>query len=1039
MGPTPVHAPTRIGRYDIVRLLGEGGAGRVYEAVLNGPLGFRKGVALKVLRDERRDLVREARLGGLLRHPNVVEVYELGQADGAWYCAMELVTGGTLADHLPLPASAVVDVGMQVCAGLAHAHAEIGLVHLDLKPQNLLVQDGWVLIADLGTARTRDLGGSDPIIGTPGYMSPEHVFGRSVDARSDLYSLGVVLCELATGVRPSPLTEGGEPSPTIAVWTDRTVETPEPAAPPELPEWLAAVASRCLAPHPDDRFADATSLAQALRALEVEGPTLQEVLRQRGASNRSGRPRTVTPAPFTNLTPERDAFVGRRDSLQAALEQLKRPGLVTVVGMAGVGKTRLARRVAARYADATQNHAWFCDLTQARSRRDLWMGLGVGLGLALVDGHEPEQLAAALSRRGSVVVVVDNVEQLVPHADAFAWLADRAPDVRWLLTSRVPLSLSGERLIRLGPLDPDEATTLLRCRAEDRGVPLGEEGALRSLAEQLEGIPLALELAAGRMGALRPADMLPLLDHRLELLRSRRAPTDRHHTLAAALDGSWALLDEAQRRAMVELATFAGGFTLQMAERVLTPGADPLWVVDLVEGLVDASLVVRRHGAPDDDVRFGLLETVRDYARAQGLKLPTELTHRAVRAHAEAFAPLYLEGRGRECTDELDNLLAAFVRMRDAGELGMAVQCLHGAWHGLELVAGPARILELIQTVLDAGPTGQTLGHLLTLRGHLLAIRGDALRARDALQQALPKLGSSPTLRVRALRSLALALRLLGEPDAALQRLQEAQRTEGADEAVAAGALSDLATHLRTVGEFAASARWSRRAIEAQRAAGAGLGLAMAYSHQAVTQADAGRLVEAEGGFLAAIDQLHALGATRFRDTQRANLGVLRAMQGRHEDAIAAYEPLIARLRSDGESASLALWLGNLAELQLTLGRPERARPAVEEAERLTRQTQHVRRRGFVTDLLGQLHLAEEDPEGAHAWFAEALEHSERAKDRLLRVGVLCGLSHAAHQRGDAEAAARWLSEAEAQAADLQLGPDSEGATRIRRTRQAQH
>ena len=107
----------RIGRYDIRQLLGEGGAGRVYQAELCGPGGFRKPVALKVLHTGADELRREARIGGLLRHENLVDVYEIGEERGQWFCAMELCDG-SVGDHIPLPAAAVVEVGLQVCAAL---------------------------------------------------------------------------------------------------------------------------------------------------------------------------------------------------------------------------------------------------------------------------------------------------------------------------------------------------------------------------------------------------------------------------------------------------------------------------------------------------------------------------------------------------------------------------------------------------------------------------------------------------------------------------------------------------------------------------------------------------------------------------------------------------------------------------------------------------------------------------------------------------------------------------------------------------------
>lgn len=145
----------RIGRYELGAVLGRGGAGWVHASELVGPDGQRRPVAVKVLHAGGDALRREARLGGLLRHRNLVDVYEVGEHEGVWFCAMERCAG-SLAAHLPLPPRAVVEVGLAVCAALQYAHDELGLVHLDLKPENLLfADDGTVKVADLGIARAR--------------------------------------------------------------------------------------------------------------------------------------------------------------------------------------------------------------------------------------------------------------------------------------------------------------------------------------------------------------------------------------------------------------------------------------------------------------------------------------------------------------------------------------------------------------------------------------------------------------------------------------------------------------------------------------------------------------------------------------------------------------------------------------------------------------------------------------------------------------------------------------------------------------------
>ena len=219
--------PREFGKYEFVELLGEGGMARVYRAVLSGPGGFRKQVAVKQMRphvgqDERmvRFLINEARLGGHLRHPNVVEVYEFGQVDDTHYLAIEYVDGPTLAQVMErsarqggMPPRLAASIAMQICLGLQYAHTAaddqgqpMKLVHRDLKPSNVLMRlDGVVKLADFGVARaatniTKTTTGMTR--GTPQYMSPEQVTGEKhgqLDGRSDLFSLTSILAEMITG------------------------------------------------------------------------------------------------------------------------------------------------------------------------------------------------------------------------------------------------------------------------------------------------------------------------------------------------------------------------------------------------------------------------------------------------------------------------------------------------------------------------------------------------------------------------------------------------------------------------------------------------------------------------------------------------------------------------------------------------------------------------------------------------------------------------------------------------------------------------
>ena len=204
------NVPTIIGRYEVERLLGEGGMGLLYLA--RDPVLDRH-VALKLLRvngeDLRRRFMREAQSAGRLQHPNIVTVYDVGDHEGQLYIAMEYIDGDTLStlirDDAPFSAIRKLDIIDEVADGLGFAHQR-GIIHRDIKPANLMMsRDGLVKVLDFGIARVshRDSGEMDArtLIGTPAYMAPEQLEGAEVDARSDIYAVGLVMYELFSGRR----------------------------------------------------------------------------------------------------------------------------------------------------------------------------------------------------------------------------------------------------------------------------------------------------------------------------------------------------------------------------------------------------------------------------------------------------------------------------------------------------------------------------------------------------------------------------------------------------------------------------------------------------------------------------------------------------------------------------------------------------------------------------------------------------------------------------------------------------------------------
>ena len=268
------------GRYRVEDVLGRGGMASVYlarDAELERP------VAVKVLADHLADrpdfqdrFLREARLAAQLSHPNIVQVFDVGEEDGAPYIVMECVEGSTLAQELKererLEPEEVIDLALQICGGLEHAHAA-GLVHRDIKPQNLLLRpDGTVKIADFGIARaaeTTRLTQIGSVLGTAAYLAPEQALGEEVTASADIYSLGCVLYELLTGRTPYVFKTLPE---LVAKHREEAIE-PLREVRPEIPERLEAAVMHALARNPDYRPESAAAFAEELATASPDPPT----------------------------------------------------------------------------------------------------------------------------------------------------------------------------------------------------------------------------------------------------------------------------------------------------------------------------------------------------------------------------------------------------------------------------------------------------------------------------------------------------------------------------------------------------------------------------------------------------------------------------------------------------------------------------------------------------------------------------------------------------------------------------------------------
>jgi predicted ATPase/DNA-binding CsgD family transcriptional regulator len=317
------------------------------------------------------------------------------------------------------------------------------------------------------------------------------------------------------------------------------------------------------------------------------------------------------------------SFVGRAAEVRDVNGLLDRYRLVTVSGPGGAGKTRLACEIARRVADRYPDGVWLAELAKIRDPARVPFAVAVALGVHDLTGDEPDKALARAVRGRQLLLVLDNCEHVI---DAAARLCTElllaADDVHVLATSREPVKIAGEFRYRLGPLplpgDPAEdeenaAVTLFTARAQESGAAFTLDEQTRPLVERLvarlDGMPLAIELAAGRVEALGVAQLLDRIDDRLALLVSGdRTAADRQRSLAATVEWSYQLLNEQEQRVFRALSVFPGPFPLEGAEAVAGPAAKLA-----VLCMVDCSLLVPPSTGPDGRARYAMPETLRAY------------------------------------------------------------------------------------------------------------------------------------------------------------------------------------------------------------------------------------------------------------------------------------------------------------------------------------------------------------------------------------------------------------------------------------------
>jgi predicted ATPase len=762
----------RVSHYQILSIIGEGGMARVYlaEDVKHG-----RRVAIKVMNSDISEadrFLREIEIAARLTHPHILPLHDSGVIDDQPYYVMPYIEGESLRQRMiRLKAFSIDDAlrfAKEIASALGYAHQQ-GLIHRDIKPENVLLSNGIALVADFGIARfavaneKAAITMANGVIGTPAYMSPEQIQPlEDIDGRADLYSLGCVLYEMLVGAPPftGPLHSLAYQHVSVEA---RSVSENRP----EVPSYVAEAVRTLLAKNPTERYPTA---ADFVNAISTEAATVSfEVPKAHVTSN---------------LPKDRTRFIGRNQELNDCVQLLDNSRLLTLAGLGGCGKTRLAIKVAEKVTGQFPAGVWFVDLAPLTEASRVVSAVAHVLGLREEAGKVLNEVVTTHIADKKLLLVLDNCEHLLSSCAEFVdGLLNSCAEVRIVATSREALNVQGERVLHLPPLGIADTKTSLSLESVqsadavqlfvDRAqiarpsfeLTTGNVASVAEVCRRLDGIPLAIELAAARVKILSIDQILTKLDDRFKLLSSvGRTMLPRHQTLRAVIEWSYDQLASEEQSLLRALSVFAGGWTLAFAATVVSD-LDEFEILELHSQLVDKSIVI----VSDDQSapRYSFLETVRQFLFEQ-LKEKEE-AELAREAHFKAMLDMAEQAYAERVTEEerwttqleveSDNMRVAleYARSVDAEKYLSLVGAL--AWFWIiktHLVEGREQLTAAL-SASSVKPSRPSRARALWGAAHMLALQGETAEARAWIDEARimsQELGDT--------RELALALEGIG-------------------------------------------------------------------------------------------------------------------------------------------------------------------------------------------------------------------------------------------------------------------------------------
>jgi predicted ATPase/class 3 adenylate cyclase/Tfp pilus assembly protein PilF len=741
-----------------------------------------------------------------------------------------------------------------------------------------------------------------------------------------------------------------------------------------------------------------------------------------------------------SLPAERDTFVGRREALADLARRLDGGArLVSVLGLGGSGKTRLVTRFGWTSLGDFPGGVWFCDLSEARSMDGVLHAVAQGLDVPLGKDDPVIELGNSIAGRGKCLVILDNFEQVARHAEETLgrWL-NRASGARFVVTTREVLGLSGEEILALAPLAPSDAAALFLRRAEAAKPgfdPSAEDqSSIGRLVNLLDGLPLALELAAARVRVMPPRTLLLRMSERFKLLASTGGRLDRQATLRAVFDWSWDLLSLPEKAALAQVSVFKGGFTLESVEAVLDLSAyeNAPWSMDALQSLVQKSLV--RHVT---DNRFDLLVSVQEYAAEQlrttaryagsgpGALLAAEMRHGAY------FAGLDENAAVADGCAELDNLVVACRRAAARGDVDIAVRSLEGAWAAVEL-RGPfhvgVELASIVRSIPDISTAAAARADYVAGRALEYSGKGTESRIRFEASRAGAREVGDRRCECRALVSLGFldihegsleSARACVELALSIARELNDRRIQSDAHNVLGNVESVLGRREQALAQYDAALALAREGGNRHREGSVLGNLGNEYAEMGIV--DKARLHSE-----AALAVAREVGNRRLEGNTLCNLGLLHQVHGRFGEALDQLEAALAVARDLGNAQLECIVLCNLGMVHDGLARFDEAEDHFEAALAIARAMGDRRREGQFLSYVGLLHAHRAEFDDARHCLDASESLLQAVSDRMSLGILLCARAETEHLARVPDAARAALRAADIIATEVRAGPESE-------------